>query len=106
MGTICGSWTGTEPSQGSVATGSHCDAIPLSGDSSIILTQFQLQSTWIFGYDLHVHVLVPFVSQDPRHAGKYDGVLGVLGAIQAVAALRQTVWPPAAAVTYHSVSRC
>lgn len=26
-----------------------------------------------------------------NHAGKYDGVVGVLGAIQAVAALRQAV---------------
>eukprot|EP00892_Ulva_mutabilis_P006994 jgi/Ulvmu1/4667/UM002_0398.1 len=56
MGTIYGTWTGMDPEQGSVATGSHCDAIPLSG--------------------------------------KYDGVVGVLGAISAVAALREAGFQP------------
>lgn len=115
MGTIYGSWTGTEPKQGSVATGSHCDAIPLSGDLSSIITESYVQSgwiPWIFGCSLHSHLLFAFevttlyVASLPRHAGKYDGVLGVLGAIQAVAALRQTVRPPAAVVIHCSLPRC
>lgn len=53
MGNIYGTWRGSEDSLPSVATGSHTDAIPLSG--------------------------------------MYDGTLGVIGGIAAVAALRQAV---------------
>ena len=31
MGNIFGRWEGSDPSAGSVLTGSHCDAIPLAG---------------------------------------------------------------------------
>jgi hypothetical protein len=53
MGNIFGRWEGSDPSLGSVLTGSHCDAIPL--------------------------------------AGMYDGTLGVIGAIEALATLRRAV---------------
>lgn len=53
MGNIYGTWWGSERDLLSVATGSHTDAIPLSG--------------------------------------MYDGTLGVIGGIAAVAALRQAV---------------
>lgn len=53
MGNIFGRWEGSDPSLGSVLTGSHCDAIPL--------------------------------------AGMYDGTLGVIGAIEALAALKRAV---------------
>jgi len=53
MGNVFGKWEGSDPSLGSILTGSHCDAIPL--------------------------------------AGMYDGTLGVIGAIEALAALKQAV---------------
>ncbi|KAF8068205.1 hypothetical protein HT031_001891 [Scenedesmus sp. PABB004] len=53
VGNIFGRWEGSDPSLGSVLTGSHCDAIPL--------------------------------------AGMYDGTLGVIGAVEALAALRRAV---------------
>lgn len=56
MGTIFGRWLGSEPSLPAVATGSHIDAIPLSG--------------------------------------RFDGVLGVLGGVEAVAALRRAGFAP------------
>lgn len=56
MGNIFGRWEGSDPSLGSVLTGSHCDAIPL--------------------------------------AGMYDGTLGVIGAIEALAALKRAVSRP------------
>lgn len=56
MGNIYGTWEGTEQNFSSVATGSHTDAIPLSG--------------------------------------MYDGTLGVIGGIAAVAALREAVRLP------------
>ncbi len=31
MGNIFGRWEGSEPNEGVVLTGSHCDAIPLAG---------------------------------------------------------------------------
>ena len=61
MGNIYGTWGGSEGGLPSVATGSHTDAIPLSG--------------------------------------KFDGTLGVLGGIAAVAALRQAVRPAPAPAT-------
>jgi len=56
MGTIFGRWVGSEPDLPAVGTGSHCDAIPLSG--------------------------------------RFDGVLGVLGGIEAVASLRRAGFTP------------
>lgn len=56
MGNIFGRWRGSDPSLGSVLTGSHCDAIPL--------------------------------------AGMYDGTLGVIGAIEALAALKRAGFQP------------
>jgi len=56
FGTIFGRWQGSEPSLPAVGTGSHTDAIPLSG--------------------------------------RFDGVLGVLGGIEAVASLRRVGFKP------------
>jgi hypothetical protein len=56
MGNIFGKWVGSEEQLASVATGSHTDAIPLSG--------------------------------------MYDGTVGVLGGIAAVAALKKAVCTP------------
>jgi N-carbamoyl-L-amino-acid hydrolase len=56
VGNIFGLWEGSDPDLPPVATGSHTDAIPLSG--------------------------------------KYDGVVGVLGAIEAVRALRRAGFTP------------
>ena len=56
FGTIFGRWVGSEPQLPAVGTGSHTDAIPLSG--------------------------------------RFDGVLGVLGGIQAVASLRRAGFSP------------
>lgn len=56
FGTIFGRWQGSEPSLPAVGTGSHTDAIPLSG--------------------------------------RFDGVLGVLGGIEAVASLRRAGFSP------------
>lgn len=56
FGSIFGRWVGSDPAAPAVGTGSHTDAIPLSG--------------------------------------RFDGVLGVLGPIEAVLALRRAVrWP-------------
>lgn len=60
MGNIYGRWEGSDPSAGSVLTGSHCDAIPL--------------------------------------AGMYDGTLGVIGGIAALAALKRAGFAPARAL--------
>lgn len=55
-GNLFGRWLGSEPNLPVVATGSHCDAIP--------------------------------------HSGQYDGTVGVIGAIEAIAALRGANFQP------------
>ena len=56
LGNLFARWAGTDPSAGSVGTGSHTDAVPLSG--------------------------------------RYDGTLGVLGALEAFRALKRAGFRP------------
>ncbi len=87
VGNIFGRFEGTDPTAGSVLTGSHCDAIPLAGE---ILFGSPTTST-LPGPDLSPILLPLLPSARPVSEGMYDGTLGVIGGIEARGALKAAV---------------